>query len=163
MTGQGEFIDVTQTVLAASQLDSSPTSWLCDTGASHHICHRREFFTELVQIPGSFRIKQVQGSVAVTHHGTVLLQVDSATGKRELKLSNVLLIESMQFNILSLQRVLANGYIYVFNIIPGKTVVQKKLPTGAMEQVALFSQSKQGRLTLDCTMSTWLPTLPSTG
>ena len=89
--------------------------------------------------------------------------VDSAIRKRELTLSNVLLIESMQFNIFSLQRVLATGYIYTFNLIPGKAVVQKTLPTGAMEQVALFSQSKQGRLTLDCTMSTSLPTLPSTG
>ena len=69
----------------------------------------------------------------------------------------------MQFNILSLQKVLATGYIYTFNLIPGKTVVQKQLPTGAMEHVALFFKSKEGRLTLDCTMTTLLPVLPSTG
>ena len=68
----------------------------------------------------------------------------------------------MQFNILSLQKVLAADYIYTFNLIPGKAVVQKKLPTGAMDQVALFSKSKEGRLTLDCTMTTLLPVLPST-
>ena len=130
-------------------MTTSPTTWLCDTGASHHICHRQEFFTELKQIPGTFRLQQAQGTVDVTHHGTVMLQVDSATGKRELKLTNVLLIETMQYNILSLQRVLATGYTYTFNLIPGKAVVQKQLPTGAMEQVALFSQSREGRLTLD--------------
>lgn len=69
-------------------------------------------------------------------------------------LTNVLFIESIQFNILSLQRLLATGYIYTFNIFPGKSVVQKRLPTGSMEQVALFSQSTEGRLTLDCTMTT---------
>ena len=31
-----------------------------------------------------------------------------------------------------------------------------------MEQVALFTKSKEGRLTLDCTMTTLLPVLPST-
>ena len=139
MAGEGVFIDISSSVLAATNMTSSPTTLLCDTGASHHICHRREFFTDLKPIQGTFRIKQVQGTVDVTHAGTVMLMVDSATGKRELMLSNVLLIESVQFNIFSLQRVLANGYIYTFNLIPGKAVVQKTLPTGAMEQVALFS------------------------
>ena len=162
MTGEGVFIDISSSVLAAGHLTTSPTTWLCDTGASHHICHRREFFTTLQPISGTFRIKQVQGTIDVTHHGTVMLQVDSATGKRQLKLSNVILIESMQFNILSLQKVLATGYIYTFNLIPGKAVVQKQLPTGAVEQMALFSKSKDGRLTLDCTMTTLLLVLPST-
>ena len=81
-----------------------------------------------------------QGTIDVTHHGTVMLQVDPATGKRELKLSNVLLVESMQFNIMSLQKFLATGYIYTFNLIPGKVVVQKQLPTEAMEQVALLRE-----------------------
>ena len=47
-------------------------------------------------------------------------------------------------------------------MIPEKVVVQKQLLTEAMEQVALFFQSKEGRLTLDCTMTTLLPILPST-
>ena len=162
MTGEGVFIDISSLVLAADHLTTSPTTWLCDTSASHHIRHRREFFTTLEPISGTFRIKQVQGTIDVTHHGTIMLQVDSATGKRQIKLSNVLLIKSMQFNILSLQKVLATGYIYTFNLITGKVVVQKQLPTGAMEQVALFTKSKLGRLTLDCTMTTLLPVLPST-
>lgn len=41
-------------------------------------------------------------------------------------------------------------------------MVQKQLPSGALEQVALFSQSKEGKLTLDCTISTLLPSPPST-
>ena len=119
----GELINISSSILAAGQFTTSPTTWLCDTGASHHICHRREFFTTLQPISGTFRIKQVEGTIKVTHHGTIMLQVDSATGKRELKLSNVLLIESMQFNILSLQKVLAADYIYTFNLIPRKAVV----------------------------------------
>ena len=111
MTGEGIIIDISSSVLVANHMTTSPTTWLCDTGASHHICHRREFFTDLKPIQGTFRIKQVQGTVDVTHAGTVMLMVDSATGKRELTLLNVLLIESMQFNIFSLQRILGNGYI----------------------------------------------------
>ena len=120
MIGEGVFIDISSSVLAAGHLTTSPTTWLCDTGASHHICHRREFFTSLQPISGTFKHT---GTFDVTHHGTVMLQVDSATGKRELELSNVLLIESMQFNILSVQKVLATGYIYTFNLIPRKAVV----------------------------------------
>lgn len=76
MTNEGVFIEFSSSVLSATHLSPPPITWLCDTGASHHICHRRDFFTDLKPIQGSFRIKQVEGTVAVTHHGTVMLQVD---------------------------------------------------------------------------------------
>ena len=47
------------------------TEFLVDSGASHHICHKKEFFTELTLLPGPFSIQQVQGTVAVTHSGTL--------------------------------------------------------------------------------------------
>ena len=80
------------------------TTFLADTGASHHIVHKREFFWELSPLPGPFRINQVQGTVEVTHWGTVVLEVDGAEGKQKLTLTEVLLIQGMDFNIVSLQR-----------------------------------------------------------
>ena len=52
------------------------STFLGDTGASHHIVCKREHFRELSALPGPFRINLVQGTVAVTHWGTVVLEVD---------------------------------------------------------------------------------------
>ena len=57
------------------------TTFLGDTGASYHIVHKREYFSALSPLPGPFTINQVQGTMAVTHWGTVMLEVDSAWGK----------------------------------------------------------------------------------
>ena len=45
---------------------------------------------------------------------------------------------------------LAAGYIPVFNEIPGKAVIKKQISQGTLEQVALMTETKAGRLTLDC-------------
>ena len=158
MLGECLGIDNSAAVLAADSLPTSPTSWLGDTGASHHFCHIRDFFTNLVPFSSLFKIQQVLGIIDVTHHGTVTLRVDSASGKTSITLTNVLLVESMQFNIISLQRLRAAGYVYIFDEIPGKAEIK---PRTNMEQVALFSETKAGRLTLDCTISTMLPSAPS--
>ena len=65
--------------LAVVSLSTSPTTFLADFGASHHICHDRSFFSELSPFQGHFKVNQVQGSIDVTHSGTVMLEVDSAT------------------------------------------------------------------------------------
>ena len=80
------------------------STFLGDTGASHHIVWKREFFTDLSPLPGPFNINQVQGTVAVTHWGTVVLEVDGEKGKQPFWLAEVLLIETMDFNTLSLQK-----------------------------------------------------------
>ena len=71
--------------------------------------------------------------MAVTHWGTVMLEVDSAWRKRPLRLTNVLLIESMDFNILSLQNIRAAIFIPVYDEVEGKVVIKKKLFTGGLE------------------------------
>ena len=129
-------------VMAADSAKS--TTFLGDTGASHHIVHKREYFWELSPLQGSFTINQVQGTVQVTHWGTVMLEVDSAWGKRPLRLTNVLLIDTMYFNILSLQKMRAADFIPVYDEVEGKVVIKRKLPTGGLEQVALLSESQEG-------------------
>ena len=70
-----------------------------------------------------------------------MLEVDSATQK--LRLDNVLLIESMSFNILSLQKLRAADFFYVFREIPGKIILKKELLNGDLQQVALLTELQQ--------------------
>ena len=83
------------------------------------------------------------------------------SGPNTLRLTNVLFIESMQFNILSLQRLRAADFIHVFKGVANKVAIKKLLPHGGAEQVALLSRSKAGRLTLDCKIFSSPPALPS--
>ena len=108
------------------------STFLGDTGASHHIVCKREYFSELSPLPRPFRINQVQGSVAVTHWGTVALEVDGDNGKQPFWLVEVLLIESMDFNILSLQKLRAASYIPVYDKVEGKVVINKEVHTGGV-------------------------------
>ena len=63
-------------IMAPSNILTSPTDFLGDTGASHHIAHRLDCFSKIFPLRGIFKIHQVQGTVTVTHWGTVILEVD---------------------------------------------------------------------------------------
>ena len=106
-------------------------------------------FTSYKKLSPPYRIKQVQGEVLVTHSGTVDLMVQSATGARLLRLTEVLYIPAMAFNLLSLQKIIQGSFIPVFGEMKDKCILKKVLPTGAMEQIALLSIA-DGRLTLEC-------------
>ena len=66
----------------------------------------------------------------------------------------MLLIETMQFNIISLQKKRAPDMFYVFKEIPGKVVLKKELPNDSMVQIGLFTKTPSGRRTLDCKILT---------
>ena len=68
-------------ILAIHVIDTKPADFLGDTGASHHIVHKLEYFSKLFPLLGIFQIKQVQGTAKVTHWGTIILQVDFSSGK----------------------------------------------------------------------------------
>ena len=113
--------------MEASVINTNSQDFLGDTGASHHIVHKREYFQDLTPLPGVFKIHQVQGTVSVTHWGTVIVEVDSASGKKPLRLTEVLYIDSLNFNILSMQKFRAASLIPVFNEITNKDVIKKLL------------------------------------
>ena len=127
-------------VLVSMENSSLSTSFLADTGASHHICHDPSYFCTLSLLPRPFKVNHVDGSVDVTHCGTVILEVDSDSRKQLLRLANVLFMPSMHFNIVSLQRLRAANFIYTFNEILGKAVIRNT--RGGM--VALMTESKSG-------------------
>ena len=147
--------------VAAEGIDRS-IDFMVDSGASHHICHRREFFTDLSTLPGPFKVQQIQGTVEVTQLGSVMVEVDSVHGKVPFMLKNVLFIPTMNFNIISLQKLVAANFIPVYNEIPEKVVIKKILQQGGVEQVALLSKSTTGRLTLDCRILRSTVSQPST-
>ena len=120
-------------IMAASNILTSPTDFLGDTRASHHIAHRLDYFSEIFPLPGIFKIHQVQGTVTVTHWGTVILEVDSSHGKKPLRLTNCLYIDSMRFNILSLQKLREAGFIPVYSEIQDKVIIKKKLQNGDLQ------------------------------
>ena len=102
-------------------------------------------------------INHVDGSVEVKHVGTMTLEVDAKVGKQILRLENVLYMPSMNYNIVSLQRLRAAKFIYTFNEVRGKAVIRNA--QGGM--VAFMSESKSGRLTLDCKILSTATTVPS--
>ena len=103
--------------MAATNIQTSPTEVLGKTCASHHIEYRLDYFSEIFPLPDIFKIHQVQGTLAVTHWGTIILEVDSLSGKKPLRLTNCLFIDSMRFNILSLQKLREAGFIPVYSEI----------------------------------------------
>ena len=76
--------------------------------------------------------------------------MDAKEGKIALRLKNVHFIESMQYNILSMQQLYTSDFIPVYKEVADKAVLKKILPNNHPEQVALLSASKTGRRTLDC-------------
>ena len=135
--------------MATSSASTLSTTFLADSGASHHICHDRSFFQKLVPFQGKFTVTQVVGEIKVQYSGTVMLEVDGEKGKELLRLDNVLLIECMSFNIFSLQKCRDAEFWYVFKEVPGKVVLKREVTNGVVQQLALMTEI-HGRMTLDC-------------
>ena len=80
----------------------------------------------------------------------------SSTGSRNLLLSEVLYIPTMDFNLLSLQKIIKANCIPVFGQIQDKCIIKKLLQDGEQEQIALLDNAN-GRLTLECDMAPRTP------
>ena len=70
-----------------------------------------------------------------------MLEMDSTSGKQPLRLTNVLLIETMDFNIPILQNLRAVGPIPVYAEMEWKVIIKKWLSTSGMEKVALLYET----------------------
>ena len=136
-------------VCASLAMTTTSQTWLCDSGASHHICHDKSMFTTLTRFKGKFKLLQVSGELEVTHWGTVRVEVDGKYGKERMLLGNVLLLECIPFNIFSLQKARQNKFYYACDEVPGKVVLKRQVEDGAVHQLALITET-EGRWTLDC-------------
>lgn len=137
------------TIIVPYARSATPSTWLGDSGATNHISRDRNVLRDLREYKGNCSIQHMQGSVPVTHIGTVVLKVDGESGKEEMVLHDVLLVESMKFNIFSLQKARMLEYQYGFEkATEGKVTLLQKLDCGTKLQIALFTESN-GRWTLD--------------
>lgn len=80
-------------VVSSVEESKLSTTWLADSGASHHIYRERRSFMTLKPFKGKYTIMQVNGELEVKHWGTVLLEVDGKFGKEKLLLENELFLE----------------------------------------------------------------------
>ena len=60
----------------------------------------------------------------------MVLEVDGENGKQKLTLTEVLLIQGIDFNIVSLQKFRAANFIPVYDKVEGQVVINKRVPTG---------------------------------
>ena len=76
----------------ASESKRQNDKWLGDSGSSHHIKSTRSGMIDVKLCPAGTRIRQVQGPMNVKEWGTVLLEVDDASGKHIMKLCETLIV-----------------------------------------------------------------------
>lgn len=130
---------------------SPSQEWLCDTGASHHVCNDKSRFktVQCLKVPLSM---ETFGDISVvTHTGTVEIEVDGDNGKQFMTLTNVILVEGSKFNIFSLQQTRMRDFFYGFdNKDNGKIQLLMTMTTRSTRQLAMFSETR-GRWTLDAT------------
>ena len=113
-------------------------------------------YSTFERIDKPYKIQQVQGEVLVTHWDTVQLVTQSSTGPRNLLLSEILYIPTMDFNLLSLQKIIKANCIPLFGEIQNKCIIKKLLQAGKQEQIALLDITN-GILTLECDVALRTP------
>ena len=133
----------------AGDFSSDCDTWLGDSGSSHHIKSTATGMVDDRPCPAGTRIRQVKGVVDVAEWGTVLIEVDGEHGKHTMRLSETLIVPDINVNLFSLQRVIKMGYLPVYGEVEGKCLIKKRIPSGALVQVAAMSVVN-GRSTLDC-------------
>ena len=111
----------------ATVTEPGTNMWLADSGASHHTSCNMSNYSTFERIDKPYKIQQVQGEVLVTHWDTVQLVTQSATGPRNLLLSEILYIPTMDFNLLSLQKIIKANCIPLFGEIQNKCIIKKLL------------------------------------
>ncbi|PKU60934.1 Retrovirus-related Pol polyprotein from transposon TNT 1-94 [Dendrobium catenatum] len=100
--------DTSHALLATS--DSSSTDWYLDSGASSHMTNRLDNLTQSSIYNGNDQVTVGDGrSVPIAHSGTGLLP----TPDRKLRLSNLLHIPSISYNLLSISNLVKENQISI--------------------------------------------------
>lgn len=82
---------------ASSSVTHSGLQWLCDTGASHHVCNDKSRFKTLQKFDVPLTMETIGSLSVVTHFGSIDLSVDGDGAKRIMTLDNVILVETSPF------------------------------------------------------------------
>ena len=90
--------------------------FILDSGASKHMCHQRQMFTSFIQLRNPFDVTLGDGSInKATAIGKVDLKIKSEGENSILHLQNVLFVETLSFNLISVSRLSKAGCRIVFD------------------------------------------------
>lgn len=107
--------------IACHALNASVTvskdDWIADSGATSHMCSDEQFFSDLHQLSNPEKVKLGDGRlVEATHSGTVILMMKLPDGvNKRCKLSNVLFVPELCYNLLSISKATKFGYDLLFS------------------------------------------------
>jgi len=101
--------DHTQNLCLLSSVADWKNIWIVDTGATDHMCHNRDLFTDLTSLFKPVVVTLPDGkSIPVTQSGTIVFS-------NTLSLHGVLYIPSFKYNLLSVSKLCnRDGYFIVF-------------------------------------------------
>ena len=111
--GEEEIIGlVAEEVLVADK----KSNWIVDSGATCHMCNEENLFSEMVPLEKQQDITVGDGySVQATAKGTVMLKMSVAKNKEIVcRLSDVLLVPELSYNLLSVSKASRNGTKFEF-------------------------------------------------
>ena len=101
--------------LSASS-SSEHNTWIVDSGATCHMCHDRELFTELSHLKDPLEVVLGDGhELTAAGKGNVMLDMKLPNGKiKTCKLSDVLYVPKLSYNLLSVARAAQRGKMTKF-------------------------------------------------
>ena len=103
---------VAENVLTANR----KSNWIVDSGATCHMCNKEELFSELssLEIPQDITVGDGY-SVQAIGKGTVILEMNISDNKNVVcKLSDVLYVPQLSYNLLSVSKAARNGKQFQF-------------------------------------------------
>ena len=98
------------------QSRSTDTDWIVDSGATCHVCNDRSSFVELSFLQTPLDITLGDGhALKAIGRGIVTLMLESDFSKRKCKLSDVLYVPELTYNLLSVSKAVEKGVSFTFS------------------------------------------------
>ena len=131
------------------------SKWVIDSAATEHMCHNRKQIRNLRKLKTKKNVKVGNGSYAKSQYeGTVKMRVRSGNKVRMFKLSNVLYVPELKYNLLSVSMASRAGKKVQFDndgceIIDASSsmVVGTGTRVGNLYYIDMASKSEQGKET----------------
>lgn len=92
-------------------------NWIVDSSATCHICHDRSSFVELHTLEKPLHVTLGDGcTLKAVERGTVILILKSGCLTRKCKLTDVLYVPELTYNLLSMSKAVRKGITVTFTV-----------------------------------------------
>ena len=92
------------------------TNWIVDSGATSHMCNDESLFSKIKHLLNPQAVQVGDGhSVEAKSEGTVELKITLSSGVSCCKLSNVLYVPDLSYNLLSVSKAAKSGKVIEFH------------------------------------------------